>query len=128
MSLENAKKLLERVQKDQALRAHLAGMTPEDRSSAAREMGLNYTEEEMAEALQSVEIPLDELEQASGGIQGRDKPLPHTLPCPKSPNQEHNWVFHGHEEEPHTFLFWDFTFGFDIFACSYCGDVKKIRT
>ncbi len=129
MALENAKKFLERVEKDQALQDRLAGMTPEERSNVARELGLDYTEEELAEALRSVEIPLDELEQAAGGsIHGRKKLLPRETPCTKSPNLEHNWVLQGHEEEPHTFLFWDYTKGYDIYACSYCGEIKKSRT
>ncbi len=76
-----------------------------------------------------MEASLDEMGQAAGGApHGRIKMLPPEIPCTKSPNEEHNWVLQGHEEEPHTFLFWDYTEGYDIYACSYCGKVKKRRT
>ncbi len=59
MALENAKKFLQLAREDQALQNRLAGMTPEDRCKAARELGLDYTEEELAEALKAVEVSPD---------------------------------------------------------------------
>ncbi len=132
MALENARKFLQLVQEDQALQDRLAGMAPEDRSKAARELGLDYTEAELAEALKAMEVSPDELEQAAGGV--GDRSTRQTLTrllnekCPKAPDGKHNWVKQGHREDPHTFLFWDYTKGYDVYACSYCGRVKDVRT
>ncbi len=133
MALENARKFLQLVQEDQALQNRLAGMTPEDRSNKARELGLDYTEEELAEALKAVDASPNELEQASGGSfivqpvrQSISKILSET--CSKAPDRKHNWVRQGHKEEPHTFLFWDYTKGYDIYTCTYCGRVKEVET
>ncbi len=132
MALENAKKFLHLVQEDQALQDRLAGMTPEDRSKVARELGLDYTEEELAEALKTVEVSPNDLEQASGGFltqpvrQSISKIIAET--CSKAPDKKHNWVLQGHREEPHTFLFWDYTRGYDVYICSYCGKEKEVGT
>ncbi len=129
MALENAMKFLQKVQDDQSLQDRLAGMTPEERREVAREMGLDYTEEELTKALQTIEISEEEMEQAFGGYEmaGRKKWRNKKI-CPESPDQAHHWVLQGHKELPYSFLFWDFSFGFDVYVCTNCGQTKDVRT
>ncbi len=134
MALENARKFLLLVQEDQALQDRLAGMTPEDRSNVAREMGLDYTEEELMDALKTVDVSPDELKQVSGGGRSYLSHLFEKEPkwlygsCLKSSDGNHNWIKQGHREDPHTFLFWDYTDGYDEYICTYCGEHMDVHT
>ncbi len=132
MALENAKKYLQMIRDDQKLRDRLSGKKPEDGIRIARGLGLDFTDEEMKEALKTCELSIDEMKEAAGGrvdcpsdgIVGT-----HTEDrCPNDPNGKHDWIKRGHREEPHTFLFWDYTLGYDECVCSRCGKVKDVPT
>ena len=121
MAIENAKRFVEMVAADAALKARLEMLDSEAVLAAAKEMGLDFTAEELKAAAMVQEVSPDELDEVAGG-----KKMSGSLAwCTKSPNQEHNWVYTGHEEEPHSFLCWDWTFGYDHYKCTYCGKTKR---
>ena len=123
MAIENAKRFVEMVAADAAPKARLETLDSEAVLAAAKEMGLDFTAEELKAAAMVQEVALDELDEVAGGI---GKKMPGSVAwCTKSPNQEHNWVKTGHEEEPHSFLCWDWTYGYDHYKCTYCGKTKR---
>ncbi|MBQ8137292.1 MAG: Nif11-like leader peptide family RiPP precursor [Clostridia bacterium] len=122
MSLENAKKFVQMVQEDEALKARVANLKPEEALAAAKELGLEFTANDLEEAIGDRVLDMDELVQAAGGIPVKTKP------CPNDPNGKHDWVKTGHREIPHKFLWIDFTDGYDYFKCSKCGAEKRKHT
>ena len=79
MALENARKFLEQVMKDKALRARTAEKKPVEVVAVARELGFDVTEEELGEAVKAMrraeepqELSLDELDEVSAGGPGCD--------------------------------------------------------
>ncbi len=132
MALENAKTFIQKVNESEELSSRLAGLNPEETLRAAKELGLEFTEEELKEALSVSELSIDDMEQASGGAHGLraniNRHKNDRSDCPDSPDGSHQWAATGHIEEPHSFLFWDFTKGYDIFRCIHCGMEKRIRT
>ena len=121
MAIENAKRFVEMVAANAALKARIETLDSEAVLAAAKEMGLDFTAEELKAAAMVQEVSPDELDEVAGG-----KKMSGSLAwCTKSPNQEHNWVYTGHEEEPHSFLCWDWTFGYDHYKCTYCGKTKR---
>ena len=123
MAIENAKRFVEMVAADAALNARLETLDSEAVLAAAKEMGLDFTAEELKAAAMDETVSLDELDEVAGGI-GKVK-SGSVRWCTKSPNQEHNWVYTGHEEEPHSFSCWDWTYGYDHYKCTYCGKTKR---
>ena len=132
MAIENAKKFVEKVQADAALAERMKGMTPEEGLALAKELGLEFTEAELKSALNNRELSPEELDEAAGGKQNSDptalmlKKAEHCHGDTKGPR--HNWVKTGHIEEPHSFLLWDYTKGYDIEKCSLCGEERRRRT
>ncbi len=123
MAIENAKRFVEMVAADAALKARLETLDSEAVLAAAKEMGLDFTAEELKAAAMDETVSLDELDEVAGGI---GKKMSGSVAwCTKSPNQEHNWVKTGHEEEPHSFFCWDWTYGYDHYKCTYCGKTKR---
>lgn len=121
MAIENAKRFVEMVAADAALKARLETLDSEAVLAAAKEMGLDFTAEELKAAAMDETVSLDELDEVAGG----KKMSGSVAWCTKSPNQEHNWVKTGHEEEPHSFICWDWTYGYDHYKCTYCGKTKR---
>ena len=92
MALENAKKFLEQVLKDEALRACMAEMDPAGAAAVAGELGLDVTAEELEQAVKAMrraggeatkELSPDEMGKAAGGIfwTGEDAPDGHEMGC-----------------------------------------------
>ena len=127
MAIENAKRFVEMVAADAALKARIETLDSEAVLAAAKEMGLDFTAEELKAAAMVQEVALDELDKVVGGVGKKmsGKMSGGVAWCTKSPNQEHNWVKTGHEEEPHSFLCWDWTYGYDHYKCTYCGKTKR---
>ena len=127
MAIENAKRFVEMVAADAALKARIETLDSEAVLAAAKEMGLDFTAEELKAAAMVQEVALDELDKVTGGVGKKmsGKMSGGVAWCTKSPNQEHNWVKTGHEEEPHSFLCWDWTYGYDHYKCTYCGKTKR---
>ena len=91
MALENARKFLEQVMKDKALRARTAEKEPAEVVAIARELGLEATAEELEQAVKAMrqeaeepkELTLDEMDKAAGGVwwTGEDAPDGHEMGC-----------------------------------------------
>ncbi len=126
MSMENAAKFVRKLREDQELYTSLAALKPEEVLSTAAEMGLQLTEDELKAALKTAEVSEEDMENAAGG---RMSGYSHRLfYCPNGPDNQHNWEKIGHEEVPETFLFWDYTNGYDICRCTYCGMIIRNHT
>ena len=79
MALENAKKFLEQVMNDEALRDRVMEEGAAGIAAAAKELGFDVTEEELGEAVKAMrraeepqELSLDELDEVSAGGPGCD--------------------------------------------------------
>ena len=92
MALENARKFLEQVLKDKALRACTAEKEPAEVVAIAKELGFDVTAEELEEAVKAMrkaageaakELSIDELGKVAGGIfwTGEDAPDGHEMGC-----------------------------------------------
>ena len=92
MALENARKFLEQVMKDKALRARTAEKEPAEVVAIAKELGFDVTAEELEEAVKAMrktageatkELSIDELGKVAGGIfwTGEDAPDGHEMGC-----------------------------------------------
>ena len=91
MALENARKFLEQVMKDKALRARTAEKEPAEVVAIARELGLEATAEELEQAVKAMrqeaeepkKLTLDEMDKAAGGVwwTGEDAPDGHEMGC-----------------------------------------------
>lgn len=124
MALENAKKFVQMIQNDEALKARIEKMSPAEALAAAKELGLDFTEEEFKDAPMDQAMALDELDEVTGGI----PKLPTNFrkgACSKSPSGNHEWEKTGHVEYPHKFLWMEYTMGYDQYRCIYCGQTKE---
>ena len=92
MALENARKFLEQVMKDKALRACTAEKEPAEVVAIAKELGFDVTAEELEEAIKAMrkaageatkELSIDELGKVAGGIfwTGEDALDGHEMGC-----------------------------------------------
>ncbi len=127
MAIENAKRFVQIIQEQKDINERLSNLNREECLKAAREMGLDFTEEELQEAVKTV-VSMEELEQASGGMFGDSDSFDARRFCVKGPRSEHNWVKKGHFEDPRSILWWDFTVGYDVYECTYCHETKNVRT
>ena len=129
MAIENAKKFVEKVKADAALSERMKDMKPEEGLALAKEMGLEFTEAELKSALNNRELSPDELDEGVGGITNGGAVIYNTARqqdrCTYSENLQHDWQYIGHSEEPDSFLWIEFTRGYDHFKCSLCGQTKK---
>ena len=132
MAIENAKQFVEKITTDAALAERVNGLTLQEDLALAKELGLEFTEAELKSALNNRELSPEELDEAAGGKQNSDptalmlEKAEHCHGDTKGPR--HNWVKTGHVEEPHSFLLWDYTKGYDIEKCSLCGEERRTRT
>ena len=128
MAIENAKQFVEKVQADAALSERVKGMKPEEGLALAKELGLEFTEEELKDALNNRELSPEEMDEGVGGSTLGGVILPNGVKqqmCERSPNSRHKWEYIGHTEEPRSFLCFDYTWGYDHYKCVYCGKKEK---
>ena len=72
MAVENATVFVKKLLEDEELRNRIASVNTEEGLKIAREMGLEFTEEELKEAGESYEMTPEEMEMVSGGDGGID--------------------------------------------------------
>ena len=133
MSKESAIQFAQEVTEDIELRDRTAKLKPEEVLSIAKEMGYDFTEEELTAAMnEDQELTADDLETAAGGAgspgqrsQGQKRELREELAkhCNHDINGPlHQWVKTGHEER---WMLWAWTRGYDLFTCTLCGATKE---
>ena len=137
---------VQKVIEDEELRKKTANMKPEETVAFAKEMGYDFTAEELAEAVnEDIELEPEELGNAAGGtIMSPDaynqyrseammKRIKDTycnadeIPYVGAPNitpQVHEYVKIGHIEEDG--ILWG-TIGYDVYKCTLCGHEKKVH-
>ena len=133
MSIEAARVFVQAVLNDEELRGKTANMKPEEVIAFAKEMGYDFTLDELKEVKEEdVELSPEELEAAAGGRYGikekshRDYIKSHCNGDPNGPL--HNWVKIGHEERPVLWgIFGDYTKGYTLYKCTLCGATKEER-
>lgn len=118
MSLENANKFMNLLKKDEALQKRLADLTPKERLDAAKELGLNFTIDELKETA-SHDLPLEEMGKIAGGVPllfDSSDPSP-AANCPNSPTGDHDWK--------EMAVFTEFlVVKHHIMKCPYCGSTR----
>ena len=133
MSKESAIQFAQEVTEDIELRDRTAKLKPEEVLSIAKEMGYDFTEEELTAAMnEDQELTADDLETAAGGAgspgqrsQGQKRKLreEQAKHCNHDINGPlHQWVKTGHEER---WMLWAWTRGYDLFTCTLCGATKE---
>ena len=133
MSKESAIQFAQEVTEDIELRDRTAKLKPEEVLSIAKEMGYDFTEEELTAAMnEDQELTADDLETAAGGAgspgqrsQAQKRKLREELAkhCNHDINGPlHQWVKTGHEER---WMLWAWTRGYDLFTCTLCGATKE---
>ncbi len=142
MAMENARKFLAMVLEDESLQNRTAHLVEEEVLAVAKEMGLNFTAEEMKNAAAFHEMSPDEMSSAAGGgvTQAglvRRRQAEHIRnPKDAESNQNaddeegHIWVKTGHyEDEWFGWLkeggLW--STGYDTYVCSHCGKTKEVK-
>ena len=142
MSKEAASKFVQAVIDDAELREKTGAMKPEEIVPFAKEMGYDFTLDELKEVKkEDVELSPDELESVAGGYEHvhrdmdrwktfRMNSLEKSCHCYyKLSGPLHNYVLTGHVEEPVLWgIFGDYTKGYDVYECSRCKVKMKIRT
>ena len=68
---------------------------------------------------------MDKVAGGAGTTKGQNYRKSH---CSSSPNGEHDWVKTGHREDYSTFLWIEYSDGWDIYTCSLCGKTKEVHT
>ncbi len=130
MALENAKKLLTLMWEDKALRDRLANRNEEEVMAVAKEMGLEFTAEELKEAAKTHELTLGEMETAAGGFNTSGSYGDITVDsCPKNGYKNHSWKYTCHREDEWFNWLKDgelFSIGYDRYTCEYCGRTKDV--
>ena len=133
MSKENATAFVQKVFDDEELRQRTGAMKPEELIPFAKEMGFDFTLDELKDVKkEDIELSPEELEAVAGGRYGikekshRDYIKSHCYGDPNGPL--HNWVETGHEERPVLWgIFGDYTKGYNLYKCSLCGATKEER-
>ena len=67
MSMNHANEFIKEMLENEELRNRIAGMSTEDGLAAAKEMGLDFTTDELKEAGENYELPEEVLNNVSGG-------------------------------------------------------------
>ena len=122
MSKESALKFAQLVMEDNELRERTAKLEPDKLLPIAKEMGYDFTVEEMTEVMdEDRELTPEDLESASGGtpvtvIDSDREKIKHCYFDLSAPL--HDWVVDGHTER---WLFWKWSYGVDFIKCSRCG-------
>ena len=138
MSRESAAAFAQAAMKDNELRERTAKLDPEKLLPIAKEMGYDFTAEELEEVMnEGLELAPDELDSVVGGMNNqrssefelrrhrRESDRNMAEHCyGKLSGPLHDWVVVGHEER---WLFWAWTRGYDLLKCSRCGATKDRR-
>lgn len=151
MSKDSAKKFVQAIIDDEELRKRTAAMKPEEAIPFAKEMGYDFTIEELTEVkTEDIELSPDDLENVAGGTiqtQGdmerdsrkRKERLEEDLYCWAKINGRlrqygplHNYVKVGHREDP--FLggifeggLFGWSTGYDVYECTNCKAIKSVK-
>lgn len=96
MTLENAKKFLTLMREDETLQDRTANRSEEEVMAVAKEMGLDFTSEELREASGVCELTLGEMQFIAGGKKRKRHKF--TDDCPKN-EEGHNWIKTSHYED-----------------------------
>ena len=140
MSKESAEKFIQAVLNDEELREKTANMKPEEVVPFAKEMGYDFTLEELKEVKkEDIELSPEELENAAGGHITSGTVLNWTerralnaeLHCYRNiRGPRHDWVKIKRKEEPIVggLLTWlgDWTYGYTLCKCNRCGEQKWV--
>ena len=126
MALEDARKFVEMAKNDEALREKLDGVQPEEVMAYAKELGLQFTVEELKDAVCSPKLSPEDMDLVAGGTgssQDNDeyKDFDVGYSCKGSPDGKHAWVLTGHHEDNKSFACWDWSYGYDHYKCIRCG-------
>ena len=138
MAKESAEKFAMAVMEDSDLRVRTARLDPGELLPIAKEMGYDFTAEELAEVMnENQELTPDELEATAGGLPPQRESDMHRREIENEMFAEiarhchhdvsgplHNWVVIAHEER---WLFWKWSRGYDILKCSLCGEINERR-
>lgn len=136
MAKESAEKFAMAVMEDSDLRVRTARLDPGELLPIAKEMGYDFTAEELAEVMnENQELTPDELEATAGGLPPQRESDMHRREIENEMFAEiarhchhdvsgplHNWVVIAHEER---WLFWKWSRGYDILKCSLCGEINE---
>ena len=130
MAMENAQKFLKKIVEDKALQERLAGKGPGEVLAAAKELGLECTQEELEKAAECRELNPDEMADTAAGVNYNDikklvtDKLGKLTTC--SNPAGHQWVYTHHVEEDKSFLGISFgTTGYNCFECAHCHQTMK---
>ena len=138
MAKESAEKFAMAVMEDSDLRVRTARLDTGELLPIAKEMGYDFTAEELAEVMnENQELTPDELEATAGGLPPQRESDMHRREIENEMFAEiarhchhdvsgplHNWVVIAHEER---WLFWKWSRGYDILKCSLCGEINERR-
>ena len=138
MAKESAEKFAMAVMEDSDLRVRTARLDPGELLPIAKELGYDFTAEELAEVMnENQELTPDELEATAGGLPPQRESDMHRREIENEMFAEiarhchhdvsgplHNWVVIAHEER---WLFWKWSRGYDILKCSLCGEINERR-
>ena len=136
MAKESAEKFAMAVMEDSDLRVRTARLDPGELLPIAKELGYDFTAEELAEVMnENQELTPDELEATAGGLPPQRESDMHRREIENEMFAEiarhchhdvsgplHNWVVIAHEER---WLFWKWSRGYDILKCSLCGEINE---
>ena len=126
MALEDARKFLQMIEKDEDLKQRLSKMTIEESLEYARKSGLDVTIAELEKAAEPQEISPETMNDVVGGHKRYGfGSAPNTLTkCPATPSGEHQWEIAGREIEVRHFLCWEIHNRLDKWKCTACGKTK----
>ena len=142
MAKEAASKFVQAILNDEELRQRTEKMKPEDAVLLGKEMGYDFTLDELKEVKEEdIELSPDELEAVAGGDKknvNQQKFINKGVRKVQEEESEHcnndfnaplhNWVVVGHEERPVLWgIFGDYTKGYNLYKCSLCGATKDER-
>ena len=144
MSKENAKAFVQAILNDEELREKTANMKPEEAVPLAKEMGYDFTLEELEEVKnEDTELSPDELENAAGGyfqtlvnMRAATKMYERNIDMAKKEahcfmdlsQPLHTPVFVRHEEKPILGGIFGWSQGYDIVKCTRCGQEGRKAT
>ena len=127
MALEDARKFLQIIEKDEDLKQRLSKMTLEESLAYASESGLDVTIADLEEAAKAQEISPETMDEVAGGHIKSGRLFAGDTRCPGTPNGVHKWVITSREIAVEKILFWKTHTRFDNWTCSICGKTKKTK-
>lgn len=125
MALEDARKFLQMIEKDEDLKQRLSKMTIEESLEYASKSGLDVTIADLKEAAKAQELSPEKMDEVTGGYSRNAKDSWDETRCPESPTHLHRWVIVSREVVVEKILLWEVHNRFDNWKCSFCGRTKK---